>query len=71
MVNAKAAVKQPLNEFGTLLARRSFETIKQAQRLEIEVCCHVANLKPVHLILRGGAGAAQLHFARRRNRHLT
>jgi hypothetical protein len=61
VLDTEALVEQPLDEFGTLLARRSVETVKQAQRLEIEVCRHVVNLKP-HLILRGNAGAAQLHF---------
>jgi hypothetical protein len=73
VLDTEALVQQPLDEFSTFHARRSVETVKQAQRLEIEVCCHVVNLKPAHLILRGGAGAAQLHFGleRWRNRHLT
>jgi hypothetical protein len=52
VLDTEPVVKQPLDEFSTFLARRSVETVKQAQRLEIEVCCHLATLKPAHLILR-------------------
>jgi hypothetical protein len=47
VLDTEALVEQPLDEFGTLLARRSVETVKQAQRLEIEVCRHSDNLEPI------------------------
>ena len=55
MVDAEALVEQPFDEFDALLAGLAVEAVKQAQRVEIEVCCHIANLKPANLILGGGA----------------